>query len=94
MLRRLSSREGLERSDIAGVVCDLGIEDGAFAKVEQSLVQNSIDTIHLDCAAKYRPLLHRGSHGHTPRPWLNFVTAHCSQIVAAKAAMAKQKFGL
>lgn len=31
--------EKLERGDVAGVVRDLGIEDGAFAKFEQALIQ-------------------------------------------------------
>ncbi len=31
--------EKLERGDVAGVVADLGIEDGVFAKFEQSLIQ-------------------------------------------------------
>jgi hypothetical protein len=37
VLKRIVER--LERGDVAGVVADLGIEDGVFAKFEQSLLQ-------------------------------------------------------
>lgn len=37
ILKRIVER--LERGDVAGAVADLGIEDGVFAKFEQSLIQ-------------------------------------------------------
>ncbi|MGS1095871.1 head morphogenesis protein [Aquamicrobium terrae] len=37
VLKRIVER--LERGDVAGVVADLGIEDGVFAKFEQALIQ-------------------------------------------------------
>jgi len=52
------------------------------------------DTIYLGYTARYGLVVHRGSNGRAPRPWVDLVAARWQQIVAEKAAMVKQRFGL
>lgn len=52
------------------------------------------DTIYLGYTAKYGLFVHRGANGRGPRPWVDMVAQRWVQIVAAKAAEVKARFGL
>ncbi|TDR34668.1 HK97 gp10 family phage protein [Aquamicrobium defluvii] len=52
------------------------------------------DTIYLGYTARYGLFVHRGANGRSPRPWVDLVAQRWQQIVAEKAAMVKQRFGL
>ncbi len=52
------------------------------------------DTIYLGYTAKYGQFVHRGANGRAPRPWVDLVAQRWQQIVAEKASMVKQRFGL
>ena len=52
------------------------------------------DTIYLGYTAKYGAMVHGGANGRAPRPWVDLVAQRWGSIVAEKAAMVKQRFGL
>lgn len=52
------------------------------------------DTIYLGYTAKYGAMVHGGANGRAPRPWVTLVAQRWPQIVAAKAAEVKARFGL
>lgn len=52
------------------------------------------DTVYLGYTAKYGALVHSGANGRAPRPWVDLVAQRWQQIVSAKAAEVKARFGL
>lgn len=52
------------------------------------------DTIYLGYTAAYGGYVHYGANGQPPRPWVTLVAQRWPQIVAAKAAEVRARFGL
>lgn len=51
-------------------------------------------TVFLGMTAKYSAFVHFGANGRPPRPWMTLVAQRWPEIVKAKSAEVKQRFGL